>query len=317
MIYIVCWIHSIYWLGTGNDFLRSISLFEMPVIFYISGASYSLSRQKNLRETLINRFKRIYIPYYLYVIAWLPLILLFGKTNTMTPECWIQTILGASFLQPPVQQTHIWFIIPYMVISCSLPFQSLFLKKIPSVIYLLISLILFIIVKMTTNIEVIQHFICYNIFFILGYVSWRKWKINKLILFFGGIILSLGVLYHTGSLLHMQGYKFPPHLEFILFGLGMLGVMVSIFPHLHLKNNKLLQIWNKYGYSIYLWQIIPSIIIYCISKTCNCPSSVSTILFPMLLFIMNTGLCLIVTKYEKIAMRCIDAALALFKKQKA
>ena len=47
MAYIVCIIHLIYWAGFCSEPDRSFLLFEMPVIFFISGASYRLSTPKS------------------------------------------------------------------------------------------------------------------------------------------------------------------------------------------------------------------------------------------------------------------------------
>lgn len=55
MIYIVCWIHGIYWFDTANDVVKSISLFEMPIIFFIAGASQKLSKPKGVVQTIRNR----------------------------------------------------------------------------------------------------------------------------------------------------------------------------------------------------------------------------------------------------------------------
>ena len=54
MIYIICVIHVVYWLGIGNELITSIILFEMPVIFFITGASFSLqTKEKSFIEKFI------------------------------------------------------------------------------------------------------------------------------------------------------------------------------------------------------------------------------------------------------------------------
>ena len=44
MIYVVCFIHVIYWLKIGSEPILSLMLFEMPLIFFISGASLSFNK---------------------------------------------------------------------------------------------------------------------------------------------------------------------------------------------------------------------------------------------------------------------------------
>lgn len=67
MLYVVCFIHVLYWLKIGEQPFMSVVLFEMPVIFFISGAS--LSYNKNPRpiiKTLKSRFYRLLLPNYIY-----------------------------------------------------------------------------------------------------------------------------------------------------------------------------------------------------------------------------------------------------------
>ena len=76
MIHIVCVIHVIYWFVLFNEPLRSILLFEMPAIFFIAGASQSLKQDnktlslwKETMATVVNRTKRVILPYYVFLIV--------------------------------------------------------------------------------------------------------------------------------------------------------------------------------------------------------------------------------------------------------
>ncbi len=84
MIYIVCVIHVLYWLQIGGEPLKSLALFEMPVIFFISGAALSLSKPKrSLWRTVWNRLRRVLFPYYVYACMMvLPLV-------ALTLCCWV------------------------------------------------------------------------------------------------------------------------------------------------------------------------------------------------------------------------------------
>ena len=66
MVYIVCVIHVVYWFGVFDEPVRSILLFEMPVIFFISGASYGVKhRIREVRSIVKNRVKRVLLPFYI------------------------------------------------------------------------------------------------------------------------------------------------------------------------------------------------------------------------------------------------------------
>lgn len=58
MLYVVCFIHVLYCLKIGEQPFMSLVLFEMPVIFFISGAS--LSFNKNPRPIIKTQKSRFY-----------------------------------------------------------------------------------------------------------------------------------------------------------------------------------------------------------------------------------------------------------------
>lgn len=107
MIYVVCFIHVIYWLKIGSEPILSLMLFEMPIIFFISGASLSFRKEpRSFWNTLCSRFKRVVIPYYIYAVLMIALVA-------------ILTLVW-----------HLWFILPYLILSCSFEIQKRILTKI-------------------------------------------------------------------------------------------------------------------------------------------------------------------------------------------
>jgi surface polysaccharide O-acyltransferase-like enzyme len=69
MLWVVV-IHNIYHLGyfdrATGDILRSYVLFEMPLFFFITGASNSYSKNNGTIKFYISRLQRILIPYWIY-----------------------------------------------------------------------------------------------------------------------------------------------------------------------------------------------------------------------------------------------------------
>lgn len=154
MIYVVCFIHVIYWLKIGSEPFMSIMLFEMPLIFFISGASLSFNKgHRSLTKTIWSRIKRVVLPYYIYAVVmvaivavlsivwhyWLPnIISLFGEKvatkymfNIFTYS-WndIWSILSFSGIPQSPCVWHLWFILPYLVLSCSFEIQKRILTKV-------------------------------------------------------------------------------------------------------------------------------------------------------------------------------------------
>ncbi len=52
MIYIVCFIHVEFWLEYGKEPMMSLSLVEMPLIFFVSGAALSYRREPRPKSLL-------------------------------------------------------------------------------------------------------------------------------------------------------------------------------------------------------------------------------------------------------------------------
>ncbi|WP_343101502.1 acyltransferase family protein [Romboutsia sp. MSSM.1001216sp_RTP31141st1_G3_RTP31141_220114] len=68
MMYIIGFIHTLYWFPNFGTKIKSFFLFEMAVVFFITGASYSLSNKKSYGKYIISRIPRILIPYFIFII---------------------------------------------------------------------------------------------------------------------------------------------------------------------------------------------------------------------------------------------------------
>ena len=135
MIYIVCVIHVVNWLDYNIEPYNSFMLFEMPIIFFISGASLTFSGDKNFWQNLNNRLWRILVPYYIYAIVAIILLTLGSKLTTYNFELSKYSLgnIGRVVFALDIPQSpflaHIWFIIPYLLVLCSFPFQKYAIRK--------------------------------------------------------------------------------------------------------------------------------------------------------------------------------------------
>ena len=102
MMYIICVVHLFYYCLWPTDTLVSLILIEMPVIFFISGASARHSHKHTFRRLLVGRLRRVLLPYYVYAaISLLMLYVLgmskehFGVREMLTFSCVVtaQTLL--------------------------------------------------------------------------------------------------------------------------------------------------------------------------------------------------------------------------------
>ncbi len=274
MIYIVCVIHIMYLLQIGEEPVKSVLLFEMPVIFFIAGASQSYKKEHSFKDTLINRARRVLVPYYIFLavlFVWFSACTLLhatfhgreiDMTALTTAEITKMLMTGGCVDIPFLGYT--WFILCYFLISCSLPLQKKLIDKMPAWLYMLsISgiYILWSLLGMHSPENIVEECLCYNLFYILGFLYYRKAGCKKIALAAVVPVIISVYLLASGKLVPMQSHKFPPDLLFTVYCLACLCILALIFGKVKIRYSRLLKIWNVRGYSIYLYQSISFFIV--------------------------------------------------------
>lgn len=289
MIYVVCFIHMLYWLKIGTEPFMSIVLVEMPLIFFVSGAAFSLSSQnKSFWAVCKGRIKRVIIPYYIYALVMVTIVAilsivwhyeypriiqLFGEKaaskyyfdiTSYGLKDVLQIITCTNIPQSPCVW-HLWFILPYLILSCAFNAQKFFLRKIHNRGgYCLACILAFLIVKHTTESLLAQNIFFYNIFMVIGYCYYKnisyKWiTLTGILALFA---LLIGTLALDWKFCPMQSHKFPPDILFMVYNLLILCAISLVLGKIKLPQSRLLSLWNKRGYTIYLYQSIVYFMIF-------------------------------------------------------
>ena len=327
MLYVVCFIHVIFWYNIGKEPFLSIALIEMPAIFFISGASLSIrNNKKTLLETFLNRFKRVILPYYIYAfvsLLILALLTLFGRDvisyigsnvdlnfgyefffdiTSYSMNDIIYVLFCRSIPQSPFS-SHLWFILPYMIISCSFVFQSYITKKTNRWYYAVFCIILCVVTQLITNMSIIREIVFYNVFFMSGYLFYKRIG-KKEIAILGLIFLLLIVAYvvFVESFTPMQRHKFPPDLLFLCYGLFFLCFISLILGNFKLPKLWIFQLWNSRGYTIYLYQNFIYFLVYIFLltfiKKIQC-EFVQCIICSVVIFLISTLLSFLTYRIER------------------
>ncbi len=321
MMYIPCVIHVMYWLGDGREPYMSILLVEMPLVFFLSGAAFSVSKsRRGLWHTLLNRVKRVVLPYYIYaaVLVSIGLIasLLCLKTGLsqylpldITRYGWndiAAIILGRDIPQFPFIW-HLWFIPPYLILSCTFPLQVKLMKTMSSWLYLAICLLLFFVAQSLTSISLLRQVLCYNIFMVSGYLFYRK--LNSVTIMGAGTaalaIVLIAVFGFGVDFCPMQGHKFPPDWMFVIYNLFVLCLVALIISRFTFSSNRLFRIWSERGYNIYLYQSIIFAIVHVLRQQLFCDISsplVRTMLDAGMVLLLSTGLSFLTYPVERFIM---------------
>lgn len=272
MIYIPCVIHVMYLLADGGEPFMSLLLVEMPLVFFVSGASLSVSRsRRGLWSTVVNRFKRILVPYYIYAAVLLAIaaVATIGmKSAGVTGELpldvtrygWkdVAAVLLAQDIPQYPFMWHLWFIPPYLILSCTFPWQVRLMEKTGRWPYIAACLLLFLAVRLLTDQPLLLQVLAYNVFMVAGFLFYRR--MNSLAMLLCGTValavVLLGVLVWGTPFTPMQAHKFPPDWLYVAYNILALCVLALVLGRIRLPGNRILSLWNVRGYNIYLYQSV-------------------------------------------------------------
>lgn len=325
MIFIPCFIHTMYWMDKAGDPIRSMLLFEMPVIFYISGASiYIANTRKSIWETCKNRFKRIMVPYYRYAAVCLILVILLMVYKQSFHYISIKSLLKLISAQdqslPIPYMYHLWFILPYLIVSCLFPLEKIICDKVNRWKYLIIYFLLLFFTEPLWDfhhswfLNIIRQALYFNFFFTAGYLTYKRVRFREILIisFISGAVLSMLLIrtHFSGGDLTMQSHKFPPDILFTSFGILSICLLSLILRKITIPYNRVLHHWNKHGYTLYLWQnfsFFMVAIVYSISYF-NFLSRYPLIDFfvaALLIFIFEYAISIVVIKSTRISVNYI------------
>lgn len=257
MLYVIFIIHGLCWFCFVpiNSIFFSLLLFEMPIIFYNSGAALKLSKAKPFKLHLKSRVMRVVIPYLMWAIITAFVLFVVGDIKSD----WKNLVLCRSLTSIPYVW-HIWFIYPYLIISLMGFFllkafhryRNVFLITYSCSVILIITILDT--VKALTTPDIIRYILVYSFFFVYGFTYKETYNNTHTLCF----VLFL-VLYLFLIIAHLYPYstqinKFPPNLAFLCYG-GIVVTALSLFMmRTKLYGGGILSFANKYGFELYLYQ---------------------------------------------------------------
>lgn len=320
MMYIPCVVHTAYWLADGREPLLSLILIEMPLIFFIAGASLSASTsRRNLLQTIVGRFRRVVAPYYIYACVLLLVGFVASWALTLTGRAPLLDItkygwndVAAILLARDIPQMpfiwHLWFIPAYLILSCTFPLQVKLIERTHRMVYLAVCLALFLLAQAFTDLSLLRQVLAYNVFMVAGYLFYRKASIRTIALT-GVVSLAVVVEYvfiSDGHFCPLQARKFPPDWLFVAYNLFVLCLLSLIFSFVTLKDNRVFRLWSQRGYNIYLYQSVVFAIVAVLRQQVPLPASwlpVRPLLDAILVFVLSMGLSYLTYPLEQYVIR--------------
>ena len=223
MIYITCFLHNFYGVQKIDTIPTSMLLITMPIVFFISGASYSLASSKSYMLYLWRRIKRIVFPYYIYVTIitatyYLYFCVIKGHNSMAFCREFIDNGYYNIFSGKLFDFNHLWFIPPYLVIALLLPALYYIKQHIPRYGIYAIAILSLVILTIYPN-----EIWCYAAFAFVGLYYKQTFPANRYVL---AVIMACAMLWCVwqGYSLNMQDNKFPPNIMFFSY----CGVVVAL-----------------------------------------------------------------------------------------
>lgn len=281
MAYVVCIIHGIFWLKSSPGIAESFLLFEMPLIFIISGIAYRYSTQtinpanslKSYTKWGLQRGLRILIPYWAYAIACAAFIILIDKPAPISEIIfnWLNPLQIGNKYSTLFLNWHLWFIAPFLAITLSLPLITripLPKTKAPLLFWwacaagcTYLSRVIF--EPFSDKIETTIFYLIWALFgYALGANPTKFSKLDYTSVLISSIV-TLAVLAWqapSGTTMDMQVNKFPPNTIFFVFcsswvaGVLLLLRLSTVTPPVISVASTVLKPFISAGYSVYLWQ---------------------------------------------------------------
>jgi peptidoglycan/LPS O-acetylase OafA/YrhL len=245
---------------------------EMPILFFITGAGVSLSKQESPIAFYVHRLSRILIPFWIYGAVYLALEFTIGSGIRSVNETiligWLVPLKEPPSTLAPLNW-HLWFVPIYLAVTLLLPaLRSLHYRLPERARY--VPLIAWPVViwqmQRLTGFDQTRMVVFYSFWAYLGLfytqLKERPWP--------RGAVLACSLIAYaslTGLILagwylsDFQWNKFPPNLAFLLLGIGHVGMLsLARRPILAVARKApmrwALSAYSRYGYTIYLYHML-------------------------------------------------------------
>lgn len=251
--------------GPDSLFLQQIRNFDVPLMVYLSGVSYSISQGNtavNYKDYVIKRFKRLILPTWIFLCIYN--LLMFITSGHFLP--------ADIFLRYSLFYTgwYVWIIRVFFIIAICAPlvlpyFYKVTLKK--SLIIILVALVVNEFISTLIDNYLYYLFVInipYLVFFIMGGLSNRfSNKTFFVILLLSSILycsISIYLYLYNDHFVLTSSYKYPPRLYYSLYALMSITflwlIRLKIYSFLkYIKCDKFFLFIGSHTIWIYFWHI--------------------------------------------------------------
>lgn len=252
------------------DSLHQLRCFDVPLMLFVSGLSYSGKRpEASWKLFFLPRFKRLLIPTYLFVVCDLIALSLLHNNLSLTG------IVKSLLLCTDGSVGYVWIIKIFLLITLVTPFLTKLNDKLKTLCFVIIVISIFILqeylVVFQNQInnealysifsETIPYLFGYSIPFLIGLRIKNCTQNNKLLLFALITISFCTLLFlyinnHNTPIRITPFYKYPPRSYFLIYGVFASTLLFLLNkPLTRIAEIKLFSFIGKNTIWIYLWHI--------------------------------------------------------------
>lgn len=273
-------IHVLYWgnffVSSTANLVKSFLLFEMPLFFFVTGASNSFSKTTGYFKFVFKRYKRVLIPYWIFAFICIGLSIINFKNSGLLDSNAIGDIFLSWLIPQDTQMTNIpyltwalWFIPVYLGVILIIPLLKLMRNCKHSDLFIIVLLFVFV-STCYLNLGRIRSIAFYSLWTYIGlfygeislHITERKFRKALMFIALIGLCGILG-LHSVGLPLDMQSNKAPPNLMFLVFSVVNLSLIFLLIPSItklgkyieqHNLPGKILALFSTRTMTIYLYQ---------------------------------------------------------------
>ena len=289
MLYIVTVIHGGFWLHLLPKSVMSLLLFEMPLIFLVSGYAFGVQSSRidhawtgvKYWSYLKSRLVRVLLPYFAYAFFCACLVYGLADSSSYSPSfmllltAWMNPFVGGDVHSVGMLNWHLWFLPVFLVIVVVLPFAAVLSTRVkvgPLASILALAVLLYAIKDMRVwGGDLLRQCLVFLAFAVAGFrlasSEQRPSTATLGLVVFVCTAVLIATAWHAHDLhaISLQRNKFPPNYLYFLGECIWVAVFLYLsqrfmqFPYATKLLSRLAdQVWFRpfvaYGYSIYLWQ---------------------------------------------------------------
>lgn len=125
-------------------------------------------------------------------------------------------------------------------------------------------------------------------------------------------VIVLALYYFRGDFFPMYENKSPMNVNFLIYGLLVLSILSVVFHYIHIRPNRLFNVWNKNGYTMYLYQnVVYTFTLYIIILPLELQrnSMIGFVACSFAIFIMSVFFSFVTVRIEEITLHYVYGLL--------